>query len=198
MKYEAASNRKKRVLADALKSLMLTKPLSKITVSELIKSCGVNRNTFYYHFEDIYDLLKWMLEQEAIEVVKNFELVQETEDAIRFVMDYVEENDVILNNIYHSLGRDELNRFFHRDFHEIIRSAIKESAELQKCTVPDSYQEFLCHFYTEALAGVLVEWITEDHHGDRELTVHYISSTLRASILASLKTYNTRTPASSN
>ena len=46
MKYEAASERRKRELADALKKLIQTKPLSKITVSELIKTCGINRNTF--------------------------------------------------------------------------------------------------------------------------------------------------------
>ena len=33
---------------------MEKKPLSKITVSEIIADCGVNRKTFYYHFEDIY------------------------------------------------------------------------------------------------------------------------------------------------
>lgn len=49
---------------------MRRKPFSKITVSELIKTCNVNRKTFYYHFEDIYDLLKWMLEQEAVAVVR--------------------------------------------------------------------------------------------------------------------------------
>ena len=58
------------VLCDGLKELMRRKPFSKITVSELIKTCNVNRKTFYYHFEDIYDLLKWMLEQEAVAVVR--------------------------------------------------------------------------------------------------------------------------------
>ena len=37
---------------------MEKKPLSNITVSEIIADCGVNRKTFYYHFEDIYALLK--------------------------------------------------------------------------------------------------------------------------------------------
>ena len=46
------------------------KPFSKITVSELINECNVNRKTFYYHFQDIFELLKWTFEQEAFSIVK--------------------------------------------------------------------------------------------------------------------------------
>lgn len=55
--------------------------LSKVTVSELIRECNINRNTFYYHFSDIYDLLKWMFEQESIEVVKRIDLLVDAEAA---------------------------------------------------------------------------------------------------------------------
>ena len=64
----------KKALAASLKETMRHKAFSKITVKEIIQSCGVNRNTFYYHFEDIYSLLRWMLTEEAIDVVKHFNL----------------------------------------------------------------------------------------------------------------------------
>lgn len=66
MKHEIASMRTKKALADSLRKIMTHKSFSKITVSEIIADCGVNRKTFYYHFEDIYALLHWMLEQESI------------------------------------------------------------------------------------------------------------------------------------
>ena len=40
-------------------------PFEKITVSGLIKECAISRNTFYYHFEDIYDLLDTGLAQNS-------------------------------------------------------------------------------------------------------------------------------------
>lgn len=112
MKHEVTSLNTKKTLAESLKKAMRTKPLSKITVSEIIKDCGVNRKTFYYHFEDIYALLKWMLEQEAIEVVKNFDLLVNPEEALAFVIDYVDANKHIINCAYDSMGRDEMKRFF--------------------------------------------------------------------------------------
>lgn len=64
----------------------------------------------------MHDLLKWMLEQETGEIVRTFDLMTESGDAILFVMNYVEKNRVVLRNIYHSLGQLELKRFFYNDF----------------------------------------------------------------------------------
>ena len=61
MKYEITSLNTKKLFAEALKKIILQKSFSKVTVSELIRECGVNRKTFYYHFSDVYDLLKFYL-----------------------------------------------------------------------------------------------------------------------------------------
>ena len=187
MKHETTSMNTKKALADSLKLFLTKKILTKITVSEIAADCGVNRKTFYYHFEDIHALLKWMLEQEAIEVVKNFDLIAEYEEAILFVMDYVEKNDAILNNICYSLGREELKRFFYADFIGITRSFVNGVERLEQIRVPDDYKEFLCQFYTEALSAVLLEWIQDSSHRNREKTVLYITTVLGAAIPSSLR-----------
>ena len=50
----------KNALAASLKKLLSKKELSKITITNITEECGVNRQTFYYHFKDIYDLLEWI------------------------------------------------------------------------------------------------------------------------------------------
>ncbi len=160
MKYEMSTYNTKRNFAEALKTLMRQKPLSKITVSELVKTCGVNRKTFYYHFEDIYALLEWMFEKEVIEVVKNFDLMVDYEEAITFVIDYVEQNDYIIHCAYDSIGRDEMKRFFFNDFQSIVLSIIDGAEAQHHTSLEPGYKQFLCDFYTEALAGCLIDWIT--------------------------------------
>lgn len=161
MKYETTTFNTKKMLAESLKKLIRKKSFSSITVSELTKSCGLNRNTFYYHFEDINDLLKWTLEQEAIDVVKNFDLMLDYEEAIEFVMDYIVENEQFLNNIYYSVGYSELKRFFCHDFNEVISSLINKLEQQMNLSVPEDFKEFLCHFYTAALAGMVLDGITD-------------------------------------
>ena len=71
MKQEELSLKTKKALANSLKNAMKKKPFSKITVKEITDDCNLNRNTFYYHFEDIYDLLRWMFDSEAVQIVQS-------------------------------------------------------------------------------------------------------------------------------
>lgn len=61
----------KRALEDSLKRLLLQKPLTKITIADLTEDCGVSRMTFYYHFQDIYDLVEWACEEDAGRALAN-------------------------------------------------------------------------------------------------------------------------------
>ena len=182
MKNEDISLMTKKALAASLKNAMRKKAFSKITVKEIIADCGVNRNTFYYHFTDIYDLLHWMLEEEAIDVVKNFDLLVDYEEAIRFVMNYVDENDYIISCAYDSIGRDEMKRFFCKDFIDITSSVIRHAAEKTGCQMDPEFQQFAAEFYTEALAGTLVNWVKNRHEKDREKTIHYLTFIIETAI----------------
>ncbi|KAF2955109.1 MULTISPECIES: TetR family transcriptional regulator [Marinitoga] len=59
----------KKALSNSLKKLMKEKPLSKITVNDVVKDCGLNRRTLYYYFHDIYELLEWTFITEIKEVI---------------------------------------------------------------------------------------------------------------------------------
>ncbi|MGN0799909.1 MAG: TetR/AcrR family transcriptional regulator C-terminal domain-containing protein [Christensenellales bacterium] len=182
MKHEVTSLNTKKTLAEALKRAMTAKPLSKVTVSEIINDCGVNRKTFYYHFEDIYALLKWMLEQEAIEVVKNFDLLVNPEEALAFVIDYVDTNKHIINCAYDSMGRDEMKRFFLTDLYGVVRSIIDSVADEIGALVDDDFKDFLTTFYTEALAGMLINYFRGSECRGRQELIDYILLILRNSI----------------
>ena len=72
-KCYVASQQTKWALAAALKKLMAQKPLEKITISELTDLCHIKRQNFYYHFEDIYDLMRWMFQNEAVSLLERRE-----------------------------------------------------------------------------------------------------------------------------
>ena len=182
MKQKEISLHTKKQLADALKKAMQKKPFSKITVSELIADCNINRNTFYYHFEDIYALLRWMFEEEAIEVVKHFDLLVDYEEAITFVIDYIEQNDHILNCAVDSISRDEMKRFFYADFISIISSIIEDEQERSGIILEPDYRNFLAQFYTNALTGMLIDWIQNPKLRNRESMIQYLVMTMRDSL----------------
>lgn len=186
MTNEELSLKTKQSLAQALKQEMKHKQLSKITITELCDVCQINRKTFYYHFEDIYDLLKWTLEQEAIEVVKNFDLVVNTEEALRFVMVYADENKDIINSALDSMGHEEIQRFFYNDLFDVIYGAIEEGEYDLKIVVDPQFKNFLAAFYTEASAGILIEWVKNRMKQDKETVIKSLLSIYTVSIPAVL------------
>ena len=194
MTHEENSLRTKKALCNALKEILKYKSFSKITVSELVQACNMNRKTFYYHFEDIYDLLKWMLEQEAIEVVKQYDFLDGYEEAFNFVIDYVEENSYVLNCIYDSVGRDELKRFFYRDFIGLIEKIIRMVEEQQNICLSNDYRMFLCNLYTEGLAGMVINLFHEPEKYDRKSLTKYFDIVLKYSVPAAIRGYAEEKP----
>ena len=187
MKHEITSMNTKKALAKSLKKIMMKKNFSKITVSEIISDCGVNRKTFYYHFEDIYALLKWMFEKEAIEVVRQFNLLVDHEEAILFIMDYIEKNEYIINCVYDSIGRDEMRRFFFNDFSALVISIIEGAEKEMGKTLDEEYKNFLCMFYTEALAGALIDWIKHRNEHSRQQEIDYLVNTMKCALIGILE-----------
>ena len=182
MKYEIKSMNTKKSLSDSLKRIMQHKKLSKVTVSEIIADCGVNRKTFYYHFEDIYDLLKWTIEQETIEVLKNFDLLLNPEEAMLFVADYVDNNQHLLNCIYDSMGRIEMKRFFYTDFYNVILSVINKLEKEMNKSLSENFKKQLTNFYTEALAGLVLDYFQHRDEYDRDELIKYTLFILQTSI----------------
>ena len=187
MKHEESTLKTKKALALSLRHFMEKKPLSKITVSEIIADCGVNRKTFYYHFENIYALLKWMLEDEAIEVVKKFDLMTNFPEAVLFVLDYVRTNKHLLCCAYDSIGRDEMKRFFYADFIGIMKKVIEDTENRLHLHIKADFLEFLSHLYTEALAGLLIDEFTGKTSHDPETAVKYLTLVLQNSLPGVLK-----------
>ena len=108
----------KHLLAKSLKALMGEKTLDKITVKEIVARCGVNRQTFYYHFRDIWDLLDWFFLEESNEFSRrypDYPNQTDTGDAIRKMCSYLMENRQMAINIYNSMGRESFGSYLTRD-----------------------------------------------------------------------------------
>ncbi|MGN0179257.1 MAG: TetR-like C-terminal domain-containing protein, partial [Monoglobaceae bacterium] len=103
------------------------------------------------------------------------------------VMDYVEENKHIINCAYDSMGHEELKRFFYTDVNGILFGAIKNGEDKLGISLDESFQEFLARFYTEAAAGVLIDWIKNRVSQDRETILQNLLLIYRVSIPAILK-----------
>ena len=156
--YEASETAKREICA-ALKNLMVQKPLNKITVAEIMASCGMARQHFYYHFEGIYDAVRWMFDQEAVALLREHEGVMLWQDGLLQLFHYLQENRAVCLCALHSISREHLKRFFQTDIHAIIQSTIQRIVIELNDQASDNEVNLLTTFYVGALESMIEEWL---------------------------------------
>ena len=181
------ANTTKRMLSMSLKKLLSKTTLDSITIQDITDDAEVSRKTFYYHFQDIYDLLKWMLEQEAFDVVRQFDLMKNEQEVFTFIFDYVEQNYFILNCMYDSIGRDELKCFYFKDFVGVVENVIRSTEKSMKLVIPDEFRNFLCMLYTEGIAGLLIEMFHSPDLFSKDQLIDYMTTLTHNSIPAMIQ-----------
>lgn len=161
----------KQILAENLKVLMSTKPIDKITVVELVELSSVNRQTFYYHFQDIYDLLGYIYRSEAIDTIDAFRSLKTWKDGLNYIFKYVSDNRGFCINTYRSLAREHMEEFLS----EIIFQLLKPVFEEINPDLNEDEELFILNFYTSALIGVLFSWLKSGLKEDYKIIVNRLS-----------------------
>ena len=154
----------KRALEQSLKNLLLKKPLTKITINDIAEDCGINRMTFYYHFKDIYDLVDWILAEDAAKAMEGRRGFGTWSEAYLDVLRQLQDNKTLVLNVYRSVGREQVEQYLYR----LVDPILKDFAdrECRDITVQDADKQFVVDFYKYALVGLTLEWIRRDMKTD--------------------------------
>ena len=152
-----ASEQTKKQLSDILRVKMQTKLLSKITVRELAEACGLNRQTFYYHFKDIYDLLHWTYERDAANLLQEHKSAKTWQENLYVLLSYIEENREMCLSALNSMQHHYLTKFLYTEVKPAVEALVEETA--REIGNGAEFKQFLTHFYSTILSALIVDWI---------------------------------------
>lgn len=144
----------KRVLAQALKELMQTQSLHKISVGDICEQCSMNRKSFYYHFKDKYDLVNWIYYTEFFD-----SFLQDNPtggEAIERICKFFADNRQFYKNALQLRGQNS----FYEYFGEVLTPVIR--ANLAGAFAGDEDQDFYLLLYSEVMRDVIVRWLLDD------------------------------------
>ena len=96
----------KEIIAKTFTELLDEKPMSKITVKDIVERCGVNRNTFYYHFKDIPDVVEFILKKKWDEILEHPQDRASILECMEEMADLVRNNRKVMFNVYRSVKKD--------------------------------------------------------------------------------------------
>lgn len=158
-----ASQITKNAIVKAFEKLVKTIPLKNLTVGEIAKEAGVNRQTFYYHFHDIYDLALY-----NAKIIVHSELKDEN-DFSTFLMklyNLMMDRKSSVLNLYHHSERYELKRIFLETFHDVSDNLVTEASMDKR--LPAEEHEIAVRFTMFMTAEFLLTWVDKGMNIDEK------------------------------
>lgn len=177
----------KKALANSLKDLMRDIPLNKISVKNIVERCGVNRQTFYYHFQDIFDLIGWIYKTEAVESIEHYRSYNTWTDGFYKIFLYIENNKTFCLNTLHSLSRSHLDMYLYAVANEMLMSVINEISCNMK--VKEEDKKFIANFYTLAFTGLIIQWMINGMEENPKLIIEKLSELMEGNFIKALQRY---------
>lgn len=174
----------KILMAETLKKLIKDRPFAKITVQDIVNECNINRNTFYYHFENNYDLLYFAYEQEVQNIVVSFRQANATiPQAMDFILDYIDKNISLCTCAYESLGEQQLKNIFEKDLHEFVGVTIDYFSSQNGVKFSEDFKSFAGFSYTNLLSTQIIWYIKHNSNLDKKI----FKDSLQTFFISSLK-----------
>ncbi len=177
----------KRALEQSLKNLLLKKPLTKITVSDIAEDCGINRMTFYYHFRDIYDLVEWSCLEDARQALEEKKTYDTWQQGFLQIFEAVRKNKPFIMNVYRCVHREQVERYLSPLVDNLLLNIIDKEA--QNVSIRDEDKQFIAKVYSYIFIGIMLDWIRDDMRENPEEIVERLAKLIRGSIAEAISRF---------
>ena len=170
----------KRALSEAFSELLKEKPFEQITVTDIARKAGLNRQTFYYHFRDLYDLIAFSVKRRIHAILPDMESTQDWELALVTVLNVLREERDSVYKLGHSLDQGYVKRFMREHVSDLVGSFIMRTQPEERLTEQD--RRLIAQFFGAGLIDILDSWVDEGMLEPPEHLVQRLSLFLTDSI----------------
>ncbi|MCI2057559.1 MAG: TetR/AcrR family transcriptional regulator C-terminal domain-containing protein [Oscillibacter sp.] len=150
----------KNALAESFRKLLSRRSFDKITVKDIVEDCGVNRQTFYYHFHDIYDLVDWIF-QDAAENLNRMPLdYDDWTSGLKVLLEFLQDNRILILNAYNSISHEVVADYVKKGLRPYCASIVERQAETMETMPSEEDRTFTTEFLTLSASGIVMDWIS--------------------------------------
>ena len=180
-----AKNYTKNLIRQEFIKLLNKKKLHNITVTELAKACNIERKTFYYHYENLTELVKEIFDEELERVIEEFNETLSWEESFILAAKFILDNKKMVKHIYESDYRIDLEKYIFSISGEIMKKYVIRAAKDTKAQEIDI--KLITYFYQCALSSSLIQWVATDMKTDPKVVTRRLGELMDGNILESLK-----------
>ena len=145
----------RRAIKESFLKLLNQRPLNQITVKDIVEDCGINRNSFYYHFSDLPALVEEIMAEQVSAMVKNHPTVDSVQEGSDAIVEFVMHNKRAIYHIYNSVSRD----VFERHLMEVCRYVVTTYLDGMLEEVEEADRDAILRFNRCACFGSVIDWL---------------------------------------
>ena len=157
----------RKTIKESFLKLLTEYPLSQITVKEIVEDCGINRNTFYYYFQNIPDLIEDIVMEDAEIIIQRYPTVEKIEDCLDDVIELALSKKRVVLHIYNSVSREIYEQYLWKVCDHVIEAYINSALKGRK--ISDSDFQLIKQYMSSVGFGIISAWcrtgMTEDIRG---------------------------------
>ena len=163
----------KQAIRNSFIKLLNEKPLKQISVKDIVEDCGVNRNTFYYHYQDIPSLLETIVEEDTNRIISKYSEISSLEDCLLAITDFALANKRAVFHIYNSAKKDFYEQHLLRICHFMVSTYIDRI--LDGHNIKSADRDFIIGYYECLAFGMTIKWLSTKMKDDIEVFIHKLS-----------------------
>ena len=167
-----------KAILSTFEEMLEEMPFDKITVSALVRRCGVSSNTFYYHYQDIYDLLSvWMNTRFGMLKKSVRESLGWKEEA-RVFLQYCQSHPKLITNLLSSVSRGSLEQYIFMETDDFFLDYVREKTA--GTPLSEESIRYIAQFCRYSFIGFFLKFTWEKMQADVDDSVGRIEKILNA------------------
>lgn len=137
--------------------LLNGRPVNQITVKDIVEDCGINRNSFYYHFSDLPALAEEIITDAADRIISEYASIDSISDGFEAAIGFILENKKAVYHLYNSAGRDMVIQYLMKICGHIV--TVYFDTVFPDSPVKEGDKQLMIMFYKCELFGSVIEWL---------------------------------------
>jgi AcrR family transcriptional regulator len=177
----------KKMIREVFVQMLNKRPLQKITVTDIVTACEINRNTFYYYYADIYDIISEIFQTELQKVINDYNDTNSWEESVLQALKFAVENKKAVYHIYNSIQKEKLEKYLFDVSGNAMRRYVGRIIINLDIHASIRDIDIIILFYQYALTEMFINWISSGMSVEQENIIRRSGQLFNGNIERSLR-----------
>lgn len=144
-------------------------PLNQISVKSLVEKCGINRNSFYYHYQDIPSLIEEIVTDDADEIIRIYSSIESMHTGLKAILDFASKKRKAILHIFNSVNRAIFEQYLWKVCEYVVTQYMRPILTVGGLSELD--QEIAIKFYKCECFGFAIDWLNNGMVDEEEVMI---------------------------